>query len=67
MGFNSGIKGLMVFTGMLESFTIWSLFIIPLLKLELQHLAYRTGHEREWSLCWAKNKGYSNSTVNTEF
>ena len=47
---------LMVLKGMFELFSFWSLTIIPLWKQELQHLAYRTGYQREWSLCWANKK-----------
>jgi hypothetical protein len=33
---------------------------IPFLKQELQHITCRTGHQREWHLCWVKNKIYFN-------
>jgi len=45
---------LMVFYGKFESLNVWSLYIIQLLLPEFLHLLYRTGHQREWPLCWAK-------------
>jgi uncharacterized membrane protein len=43
------------------------LSITAFLKQELQHLACRTCHQREWHLCWAKNKTYFNYTMSTVF